>query len=98
MKGSNIFVFFGYERYKEYQLEDYSTWFLKQVCFFLASCNKCYTNLQILMRLILYFQLNNTHNWQRLKSCLVKSDDCNNLSRKYRVKDSMVCYMYKYKI
>ncbi|KAG8382266.1 hypothetical protein BUALT_Bualt05G0058900 [Buddleja alternifolia] len=45
-------------RYKEYQLQDYSSWFLKQ--------------------------LNNSHNWEHLKSCLVKSDDCNNLSRKYK--------------
>ncbi|KAL2235189.1 UNVERIFIED_CONTAM: Tetraspanin-10 [Sesamum indicum] len=45
-------------RYKEYQLQDYSTWFLKQ--------------------------LNNSHNWDHLKSCLVKSDDCNNLSKRYR--------------
>ncbi|CAL1375382.1 unnamed protein product [Linum trigynum] len=45
-------------RYKEYQLHDYSPWFLKQ--------------------------LNNTNHWKRLKSCLVKSDDCNHLSRKYR--------------
>ncbi|PKI65333.1 hypothetical protein CRG98_014297 [Punica granatum] len=45
-------------RYKEYHLQDYSSWFLKQ--------------------------LNNTHNWERLKSCLVKSEDCNNLSRKYK--------------
>ncbi|XP_011072344.1 tetraspanin-10 isoform X3 [Sesamum indicum] len=44
--------------YKEYQLQDYSTWFLKQ--------------------------LNNSHNWDHLKSCLVKSDDCNNLSKRYR--------------
>ncbi|KAK4770672.1 hypothetical protein SAY87_031204 [Trapa incisa] len=44
--------------YKEYQLQDYSSWFLKQ--------------------------LNNTHNWNRLKSCLVKSEDCNNLSKKYK--------------
>lgn len=45
-------------RYKEYQLQDYSSWFLKQ--------------------------LNNSHNWNHLKSCLVKSDDCDNLSRKYK--------------
>ncbi|XP_057775787.1 tetraspanin-10-like [Salvia miltiorrhiza] len=45
-------------RYKEYQLQDYSSWFLKQ--------------------------LNNSHNWAQLKSCLVKSDDCNNLSKKYK--------------
>ncbi|KAF5734483.1 tetraspanin-10 isoform X1 [Tripterygium wilfordii] len=45
-------------RYREYQLQDYSSWFLKE--------------------------LNNTHNWQHLKSCLVKSEDCNNLSRKYK--------------
>ncbi|XP_022159794.1 tetraspanin-10 [Momordica charantia] len=45
-------------RYKEYQLQDYSTWFLKQ--------------------------LNNTDNWMRLKSCLVKSDDCNDLSKRYK--------------
>ncbi|KAJ0775247.1 putative tetraspanin/Peripherin [Helianthus annuus] len=29
-------------------------------------------------------ELNNTHNWKRLRSCLVKSDDCNNLSKKYK--------------
>ncbi|XP_057462725.1 tetraspanin-10-like [Actinidia eriantha] len=45
-------------RYKEYQLHDYSSWFLKQ--------------------------LNNTHNWEHLRSCLVKHDDCNNLSKKYK--------------
>ncbi|MQM05213.1 hypothetical protein Taro_038020, partial [Colocasia esculenta] len=45
-------------RYKEYHLEDYSSWFLKQ--------------------------LNNTKNWRHLKSCLVKSDDCNNLPKKYK--------------
>ncbi|KAL2543487.1 Tetraspanin-10 [Forsythia ovata] len=45
-------------RYKEYQLQDYSSWFLKQ--------------------------LNNSDNWKHLKSCLVKSDDCNNLSKKYK--------------
>ncbi|XP_065858228.1 tetraspanin-10 [Euphorbia lathyris] len=47
-------------RYKEYQLQDYSSWFLKQ--------------------------LNNTQNWKRLKSCLVKSEDCNNLSKKYKTR------------
>ncbi|KAK9121327.1 hypothetical protein Syun_018944 [Stephania yunnanensis] len=45
-------------RYKEYQLKDYSSWFLKQ--------------------------LNNTRNWERLKSCVVKSDDCNKLPKKYK--------------
>ncbi|XP_058075888.1 tetraspanin-10 isoform X3 [Magnolia sinica] len=45
-------------KYKEYQLKDYSSWFLKQ--------------------------LNNTQNWERLKSCLVKSEDCNNLPKKYK--------------
>ncbi|XP_027081484.1 tetraspanin-10 isoform X1 [Coffea arabica] len=45
-------------RYKEYQLQDCSSWFLKE--------------------------LNNTHNWERLKSCLVKSDDCNNLAGEYK--------------
>ncbi|XP_022928823.1 tetraspanin-10-like isoform X2 [Cucurbita moschata] len=45
-------------RYKEYQLQDYSTWFLKQ--------------------------LNNTDNWMHLRSCLVKSEDCNNLSKRYK--------------
>ncbi|XP_020573043.1 tetraspanin-10 isoform X1 [Phalaenopsis equestris] len=29
-------------------------------------------------------QLNNTKNWGRLKSCLVKTDDCNNLPIKYK--------------
>lgn len=45
-------------RYKEYQLQDYSSWFLKQ--------------------------LSNTHNWKHLKSCLVKTDDCSNLSKRYK--------------
>ncbi|XP_054808136.1 tetraspanin-10-like isoform X3 [Prosopis cineraria] len=45
-------------RYKEYQLEDYSSWFLKQ--------------------------LNNSRNWAHLRSCLVKSEDCNKLSKKYK--------------
>ncbi|PPE01847.1 hypothetical protein GOBAR_DD01114 [Gossypium barbadense] len=45
-------------RYKEYQLKDYSSWFLKQ--------------------------LNNTDNWKQLKSCLVKSEDCNNLAKQYK--------------
>ncbi|CAA0838771.1 Tetraspanin-10 [Striga hermonthica] len=45
-------------RYKEYQLHDYSSWFLNQ--------------------------LNNTENWEHLKSCLVKSEDCNNLAIKYK--------------
>ncbi|KAK8584287.1 hypothetical protein V6N12_068532 [Hibiscus sabdariffa] len=45
-------------RYKEYQLKDYSSWFLKQ--------------------------LNNTANWKRLKSCLVKSEDCNNIAKQYK--------------
>ncbi|GER30369.1 ATP-dependent RNA helicase DHH1 [Striga asiatica] len=46
-------------RYKEYQLHDYSSWFLNQ--------------------------LNNTENWEHLKSCLVKSEDCNNLAIKYKM-------------
>ncbi|KAH7513963.1 hypothetical protein FEM48_Zijuj11G0038500 [Ziziphus jujuba var. spinosa] len=46
------------QEYKEYELKDYSSWFLKQ--------------------------LNNTRNWKHLKTCLVKSDDCNNLSKKYK--------------
>ncbi|XP_044477361.1 tetraspanin-10-like isoform X2 [Mangifera indica] len=29
-------------------------------------------------------ELNNTENWKRLKSCLVKKHDCNNLSKKYK--------------
>ncbi|KAI4370066.1 hypothetical protein MLD38_018451 [Melastoma candidum] len=45
-------------RYKEYQLQDYSSWFLKQ--------------------------LNNTRNWDRLRSCLVKTADCDSLSKKYK--------------
>ncbi|KAJ3682216.1 hypothetical protein LUZ60_014789 [Juncus effusus] len=45
-------------RYKEYRLQDYSSWFIKQ--------------------------LNNTENWNHLRSCLVKSDDCNNLSKRYK--------------
>ncbi|KAF8027396.1 hypothetical protein BT93_E0333 [Corymbia citriodora subsp. variegata] len=45
-------------KYKEYQLQDYSSWFLKQ--------------------------LNDAHNWEHLKSCLVKSEDCGELSKKYK--------------
>ncbi|KMZ56962.1 Tetraspanin-10 [Zostera marina] len=45
-------------RFKEYHLQDYHTWFLKQ--------------------------LNNTKNWNRLKSCLIKSNDCQNLWKKYK--------------
>ncbi|RDX88446.1 putative DEAD-box ATP-dependent RNA helicase 33 [Mucuna pruriens] len=45
-------------RYKEYQLQDFSSWFLKE--------------------------LNNSHNWEKLKVCLVKSEDCNYLSKKYK--------------
>lgn len=45
-------------RYKEYQLQDYSSWFLNQ--------------------------LNNTHNWEQLRSCLVKADDCNKLPKRYK--------------
>ncbi|KAF2313276.1 hypothetical protein GH714_010106 [Hevea brasiliensis] len=51
--GAFIFVM-----YKEYELQDFSSWFLKE--------------------------RNNTQNWKRLKSCLVKSDDCNNLSKIYK--------------
>ncbi|CAN1300886.1 TET10 [Linum perenne] len=59
-------------RYKEYQLQDYSPWFLRQV----GNDINCQT--------YYLYQLNNTNHWKRLKSCLVKSDDCNHLSRKYR--------------
>ncbi|WJX57436.1 Tetraspanin-10 [Trifolium repens] len=45
--------------YKEYQLQDYSSWFLKE--------------------------LNNSRNWKRLRVYLVKTEDCNNLSKKYKV-------------
>ncbi|CAK8579158.1 unnamed protein product [Lathyrus sativus] len=45
-------------RYKEYHLQDYSSWFLKE--------------------------LNNSHNWKRLRVCLVKTENCNNLSKKYK--------------
>ncbi|URE41829.1 Tetraspanin family [Musa troglodytarum] len=45
-------------RYKEYHLQDYSSWFFKQ--------------------------LNTTKNWRHLKSCLVKSEDCNSLPKKYK--------------
>ncbi|KAF6994743.1 hypothetical protein CFC21_011373 [Triticum aestivum] len=45
-------------RYKEYRLQDYSSWFVKQ--------------------------LNDTDKWTHLRSCLVKSDDCNSLSNRYK--------------
>ncbi|TVU32087.1 hypothetical protein EJB05_23805 [Eragrostis curvula] len=32
----------------------------------------------------LQFLLNDTKKWTRLRSCLVKSDDCNNLSKRYK--------------
>ncbi|XP_077223695.1 tetraspanin10 isoform X2 [Tasmannia lanceolata] len=44
--------------YKEYQLRDYSSWFVKQ--------------------------LNNTRNWEHLRSCFVKSEDCNDLPNRYK--------------
>ena len=44
--------------YKEYRLQDYSSWFVKQ--------------------------LNDTDKWTHLRSCLVKSDDCNSLSKRYK--------------
>lgn len=46
------------QRYKEYQLKDYSSWFLKQ--------------------------LNDSRNWEHLKSCLVKSEDCTDLPKQYK--------------
>ncbi|XP_023752788.1 tetraspanin-10 isoform X1 [Lactuca sativa] len=45
-------------RFKEYRLQDYNTWFLKE--------------------------LNNTHNWKHLQTCLVKADDCSNLSKRFK--------------
>ncbi|KAL6906545.1 hypothetical protein ACP4OV_004146 [Aristida adscensionis] len=59
-------------RYKEYRLQDYSSWFIKQAlpCFFVGK--------------ILLPALNDTKKWTRLRSCLVKSDDCNNLSKRYK--------------
>lgn len=45
-------------KYKEYRLQDYSSWFVKQ--------------------------LNDTDKWIHLRSCLVKSDDCNSLSKRYK--------------
>ncbi|CAN8240672.1 unnamed protein product [Cochlearia groenlandica] len=45
-------------KYKEYKLNDYSSWFLRQ--------------------------LNNTNHWKRLESCLVKSEQCRKLSKKYK--------------
>uniref|UniRef100_A0A7N2N3B4 Tetraspanin-10 n=1 Tax=Quercus lobata TaxID=97700 RepID=A0A7N2N3B4_QUELO len=55
---SAINLIFSMVRYKEYQLQDYHSWFLKH--------------------------LNNTHNWEHLKNCLVKSEDCNDLSKRYK--------------
>ncbi|GMQ09070.1 hypothetical protein CsSME_00052556 [Camellia sinensis var. sinensis] len=37
-----------------------------------------------------FFQLNNTHYWERLRSCLLISDDCNNLSKKYKLSTSLI--------
>ncbi|KAG9441125.1 hypothetical protein H6P81_016979 [Aristolochia fimbriata] len=45
-------------RYEEYHLQDYSSWFRKQ--------------------------LNNSRNWEHLRSCLVKSEDCDELPKKYK--------------
>ncbi|KAL4565526.1 hypothetical protein LXL04_029624 [Taraxacum kok-saghyz] len=45
-------------RFKEYRLQDYNAWFLKE--------------------------LNNTHNWKHLQTCLVKADDCSNLSKRFK--------------
>lgn len=44
----------------------------------------------------LMFQLNSTHNWKQLKSCLVKTDDCNNLSKRYKVKISTWNFYFSY--
>ncbi|XP_020527486.1 tetraspanin-10 isoform X4 [Amborella trichopoda] len=46
------------QRYKEFKLQDYSSWYQKQ--------------------------LNNSQNWRRLKSCLVKSEDCKTLPKLYK--------------
>uniref|UniRef100_A0ACD5TJC6 Uncharacterized protein n=2 Tax=Avena sativa TaxID=4498 RepID=A0ACD5TJC6_AVESA len=45
-------------RYKEFRLQDYSSWFVKQ--------------------------LNDTEKWTHLRSCIVKSDDCSSLSKRYK--------------
>ncbi|KAJ4838499.1 Tetraspanin-10 [Turnera subulata] len=69
-------------KYKEYQLQEYSSLFLKEVLAFalkIALMEMLEPN-----NIFLYSQLNNTNNWKRLKSCLVKSEDCNTLSRKYK--------------
>ncbi|KAL6547927.1 Tetraspanin-10 [Orobanche hederae] len=58
-------------RYREYQLHDYSSWFLKH------PLKKYYVFFH-------FIKLNNTHNWEHLRSCLVKSADCNNLAKKYK--------------
>ncbi|XP_042419495.1 tetraspanin-10-like isoform X2 [Zingiber officinale] len=45
-------------RYKEYHLQDYSPWFLKQ--------------------------LNDSKHWRHLRSCLVKSEECNSLPKRFK--------------
>ncbi|KAG7036056.1 Tetraspanin-10 [Cucurbita argyrosperma subsp. argyrosperma] len=69
-------------RYKEYQLQDYSTWFLKQVGAILVFAERLRSFISANLGAPL--QLNDTDNWMRLKSCLVKSEDCNILSKKYK--------------
>lgn len=92
-----VVVFHVLCRYKEYRLQDYSPWFIKQACpnsffekfrclsiFFLV-CNK----FTFLCAGITFFsfkmKLNDTEKWTRLRSCLVKSDDCSSLSKRYKV-------------
>lgn len=76
-------LFFPLMRYKEYQLQDYSTWFLKQVSAILVFVERLRSFISANLGAPL--QLNDTDNWMRLKSCLVKSEDCNILSKKYKV-------------
>jgi hypothetical protein len=40
-------------------------------------------------------QLNNTEKWTHLRSCLVKSDDCNNLSKRYKVTSDLAIGIFR---
>ncbi|RLN15755.1 tetraspanin-10 isoform X2 [Panicum miliaceum] len=84
-------------RYKEYRLQDYSSWFVKQACAASLLEKNMFPAMQVHLNILLcwhitlliYFflsqlQLNNTEKWTHLRSCLVKSDDCNNLSKRYK--------------
>ncbi|GJM91155.1 hypothetical protein PR202_ga07502 [Eleusine coracana subsp. coracana] len=84
---------------KEYRLQEYSSWFVKQACpvsllkqilfpplQFHVNVAMCWNILGNNLKLLpfkLYSSMTQKK-WTRLRSCLVKSDDCNNMSKRYK--------------